>query len=94
LAFSLAATIAFYKGKRGEETIALNDDAAAMDLLKNAWASSDGSESSIKEVVTKVLGYEKNWKQDLNKIEGLSDAVTKHLINIEKYGMQKAIEMI
>jgi tagaturonate reductase len=94
LAFSLAATIEFYKGKRGEETIALNDDAAAMELLKNAWSASDGSEKAIKELVTKVLGYEKNWKQDLNKVEGLNEAVTKHLINIEKYGIQKAIEMI
>jgi tagaturonate reductase len=93
LAFSLAATIAFYKGKRGEETIALIDDAAVMELLKNAWASSDGSEASIKEIVTKVLGYEKNWKQDLNKIDGLTEAVTRHLSNIEKYGMQKAIEI-
>jgi tagaturonate reductase len=94
LAFSLAATIAFYKGKRGEESIALNDDAAAMELLKNAWASSNGSEAGIKEVVTKVLGYEKNWKLNLNNVEGLNDAVSKHLFNIEKYGVQKAIEMI
>lgn len=94
LAFSLAATIEFYKGKRGEEAIALNDDAAAMELLKNEWAASDGSEKSIKEVVTKVLAYEKNWKQDLNNIEGLTDAVAKHLLNIEKYGMKRAIEMI
>jgi tagaturonate reductase len=94
LAFSLAATIAFYKGKRGGETIALNDDAAAMELLKNAWASSDGSEAGIKEVVKKVLGYEKNWKQDLNRVEGLTDAVAKHLFNIETYGVQKAIEMV
>jgi tagaturonate reductase len=91
LAFSLAATIAFYKGKRGDEAIALNDDAGAMELLKNAWSASDGSEAGIKQVVTKVLGYEKNWKQDLNQIEGLNDAVTKHLINIEKYGVKKAI---
>ena len=94
LAFSLAATIAFYKGQRGEETIALNDDAGAMELLKNAWASSDGSEQAIKQIVTKVLGYEKNWKRDLNQIEGLNDAVTKHLINIEKYGLPKAVRMI
>ena len=94
LAFSLAATIAFYKGKRGDETIALNDDAAAMELLKNAWASYDGSEAGIKEVVTKVLGYEKNWKMNLNDVEGLNEAVSKHLFNIEKHGMQKAIEMI
>jgi tagaturonate reductase len=94
LAFSLAATIAFYKGKRGEEVISLNDDAAAMELLKNAWASSDGSDVAIKQVVSAVLAYEKNWKQDLNKIEGLNDAVTKHLVNIEKHGVKKAIAMI
>jgi tagaturonate reductase len=94
LAFSLAATIAFYKGKRGEEAIALNDDAAAMDLLKNAWASSDGSEAGIQKVVTKVLAYEKNWKQDLNAIEGLNGAVTKHLLDIERHGVKKAIAMI
>jgi tagaturonate reductase len=94
LAFSLAATIAFYKGKRGEETIALNDDAAVMDLLRNAWSSSDGSEAGIKAVVTKVLGYDKNWKMNLNEVPGLAEAVTKHLLNIEKHGMQKAIEMI
>lgn len=94
LAFSLAATIEFYKGKRGEEAIALNDDAAAMELLKNAWSSYDGSEKGIKEIVTKVLGYEKNWKQDLNKVEGLNDAVSKHLFHIEKHGVKKAVEMI
>ncbi len=94
LAFSLAATIAFYKGKRGEETINLNDDAAVLDLLSKAWSKSDGSEGAIKNIVTEVLGYQKNWKQDLNTIEGLNEAVTKHLFNIEKHGMQKAIEMI
>jgi tagaturonate reductase len=94
LAFSLAATIAFYKGKRGEESIALNDDAGNLELLKSAWAKADGSEASIKNVVTDVLGYQKNWKQDLNAVPGLAEAVTKHLTNIEQKGMQQAIEMI
>ncbi len=94
LAFSLAATIAFYKGKRGNEDIALNDDAATMKLLRNAWLKSDGSNDGIKNVVTEVLSYQKNWKQDLNQVKGLNDAVSKHLINIEKQGMEKAIEMI
>ena len=94
LAFSLSATIAFYKGKRGNEDIALNDDAAALQLLKNAWSKTDGSDASIKNVVTEVLAYQKNWKKDLNEVEGLNEAVTKHLINIEKHGLQKAIEVI
>jgi tagaturonate reductase len=94
LLFSLAATIAFYKGKRGQETIALNDDVAVMALLKAAWQQADGSEGSIKDVVTTVLGFEKNWKMDLNKVDGLNEAVTRHLINIEKLGIANAIEQI
>lgn len=94
LAFSLAATIVFYKGKRGTETIALNDDPAMMDLLKSAWALSDGTEESLKAVVTEVLACEKNWKMNLNEIDGLNDAVTKQLVSIEKNGIQKAVELI
>ena len=94
LAFSLAATIAFYKGKRGEEEIALNDDAAVLILLKSAWAKYDGSDESVEDVVREVLAFEKNWKLDLNTVEGLTAAVTKHLVNIEKLGMQKAIELV
>lgn len=94
LAFSLAATIAFYKGKRGEEPIALNDDAGVLVLLKAAWAKYDGSDESLEDVVHEVLSYEKNWKTDLNKVEGLTEAVTRHLASIEKEGMQKAIETV
>ena len=82
---------AFYEGQRGEEIIALNDDAEVMELLRDAWSSYDGSEGSIWKIVTKVLGYEKNWKQDLNNVEGLNDTVTAHLINIKKHGMEKAV---
>ncbi|WP_207424498.1 tagaturonate reductase [Desertivirga brevis] len=94
LAFSLAATIAFYKGKRGEEAINLNDDAPLIELLKTAWAKYDGTDESFEDVVTEVLGFERNWKTNLNKVEGLTAAVTKHLTNIEKLGMQKAIETV
>jgi len=94
LAFSLAATIVFYKGKRGNETIALNDDPTIIALLKNAWAKADGSDASLKAIVTEVLGYEKNWKTNLNDVQGLNEAVTKQLISIEKNGIQKAIELI
>lgn len=94
LSFSLAATIAFYKGKRGEEAIALNDDADILVLLKSAWTKFDGNDESLEDVVREVLGYQKNWKMDLNKVEGLTKAVTSHLINIEKLGMEKAVEML
>lgn len=94
LSFSLAATIAFYKGKRGTEDIAIKDDADLLELLKNAWNKYDGTDASIKEVVTTVLAYEKNWKFNLNTVAGLNDAVTKHLISIEKLGMKEAIKTV
>lgn len=94
LSFSLAATIAFYKGKRGEETIAIKDDADLLELLQSAWSKYDGSEASVKAVVTEVLAYEKNWKQDLNQVPGLTEAVTNHLINIETLGMKEAIATV
>lgn len=94
LAFSLAATIAFYRGKRGGETIALNDDAAIIELLNSVWRTYDGSDASVEGMVKQVLGYEKNWKLDLNTIPGLTHSVTKHLIAITKDGMKKAIETV
>lgn len=94
LAFSLAATIAFYKGKRGEETIALNDDADLLELLQKAWSKYNGTDASLKDVVTTVLAYSKNWKQDLNKVEGLTDEVTVHLTSIQNLGMKEAIKTV
>ncbi|WP_207497226.1 tagaturonate reductase [Aridibaculum aurantiacum] len=94
LSFSLAATIAFYKGKRGDETIALNDDAHVLELMKNVWSKADGSEASLQELVREVLAYEKVWKKDLNQVEGLAEAVANHLINIEKNGMKQAVETL
>jgi tagaturonate reductase len=94
LSFSLAATIAFYKGQRGEETIALNDDAHVLELLKNVWSKADGSEASLAEVVREVLAYDKVWKRNLNEVEGLSEAVTRHLINIQNNGMKQAVEQL
>ena len=94
LSFSLAATIAFYKGERGAEKIALNDDAALLELLKNAWSGYNGSEDSIHQIVATVLGYQANWKMNLNNIPGLAEAVAHHLINIEKKGIEAAIQSI
>jgi tagaturonate reductase len=94
LTFSLASTIAFYKGKRGDADIPLNDDAALMALLKDAWSKYDGTDASVKSVVTEVLAYDKNWKFDLNTVSGLTDAVTTHLTNILNKGMQQALEAL
>ncbi|MFU0825589.1 tagaturonate reductase [Clostridium sp.] len=94
LVFSLAALIEFYKGKRGEEDIKLADDDDILELYKTTWGSCDGTEEGLRKVVTTVLGYEKNWKINLNEIEGLTDAVANYLIKIEKLGIKEALKEV
>lgn len=94
LVFSLSALIEFYKGKRGSEDIALKDNDDVLKLFKDLWSECDGTDAGYKKLVTSVLGYEKNWKMDLNKVEGLTDAVTKNLINIDKNGIHEAVKTV
>jgi tagaturonate reductase len=94
LVFSLAALIEFYKGKRGEEDIKLADDEDILELYKSVWGKYDGTEAGLRNVVTTVLGYEKNWKMNLNEVQGLTDAVTNYLIKIEKLGIKEALKEV
>ena len=94
LTFSLSALISFYKGKRGEEAIQLQDDQDILDLYKSLWDNYDGTESGLKHIVTSVLAYEKVWGMDLNKMPMLTEAVTDYLIKIENLGMKEAIKEV
>ncbi|MEO2076806.1 MAG: tagaturonate reductase [Bacillus sp. (in: firmicutes)] len=94
LVFSFASLLAFYKGKRGEETIQLSDDQEILELFKEQWSQSDGTIASVKAIVTSILGYEKLWEQNLNELPGLTDALTKDLYDIETVGMKKAVEAV
>jgi len=94
LVFSLAALIEFYKGKRGEEIIKLSDDADVLELYKTAWDKCDGTEEALRNLVTTVLAYKKVWKMDLNEVQGLTNAVTRYLTNIEKSGIGEALKEV
>jgi tagaturonate reductase len=94
LVFSLAALIAFYKGKRGEEEIPLNDDREVLQLLKEQWSSFDGTAESSKNIVKNVLSFEKVWEMDLNTVPSLTTAVADYLFDIETVGMKKAIQAV
>lgn len=93
LVFSLAALIAFYKGDRDGVVIDLKDEEDILTLFQNLWASYDGSRQSLERIVEKVLGYEKNWEINLNKIDGLCQQVTDYLQVILEKGMQEAVKL-
>ncbi len=94
LVFSLSSLIYFYKGKRGEEQIKLSDDDYILEFYKNLWENCDGSEDGIRKLVEEVLGYDRLWKMNLNEVEGLTEAVTKNMINIEKIGIKEALKLV
>ena len=70
LAFSFAALIAFYKGKRGNDSIPLNDSPENLALFKALWASHDGSRDSLQRIVTKILETNGHLADGLERMEG------------------------
>lgn len=92
LVFSLAALIAFYRGERDGVRIDLKDDGDILALYQNLWAIYDGTRESLEKIVEEVLGYEKNWEMNLNKIDRMHQQTTDYLEMIIKKGMQEAVQ--
>ncbi|MBQ0150549.1 MAG: tagaturonate reductase [Bacteroidales bacterium] len=91
LVMGLAGICTYYKGgKRGEDEIIPNDDAAIMQLLKDLWATGD-----VRKVAEGVLGAsDLIWGEDLNAIPGLTDTLASDLAVIQESGMRMAVQAI
>lgn len=96
LTFSIAALMAFYTGQEmrdkalignrdGEEYKILDDESVLEFFAKN-------SHKEAAEFVRLFIGNEEFFGQDLNKIEGLTESVSKYLEEIRQLGMRKAME--
>lgn len=95
LTFSIAALMSFYSstdlkngvliGRRGVDEYQIKDD---IDVLEFFAANSD---KPIKEFVASYLSNEFHG-EDMTRYEGLTDAVSAYLENINKHGMRKALE--
>jgi len=94
IVFSLAALIALYRGKRGEETFSFQDNDDILELYQQVWSKYDGTDTGLRDLVSTVLAYETNWKQDLNEIPGLTDAVTANLKQILEAGSLEALKSL
>lgn len=90
IVLGLAGIVTYYKGgKRGEDEIVPNDDAAIIDLLKNLWAT-----GSIPKIAEGVLGAEFIWGEDLNTVPGLTAKLVHFLASIEEKGMLATVKTI
>lgn len=85
--FSLASLTVFYRGKRGDEDIALNDSPEYLDFWKKTWELSD-----FTEIAKKVLSASDLWEQDLAADEGNVETVAKYIENIVKDGERAALK--
>lgn len=94
LCFSLAALIEFYKGKRGDEDIALKDGQDVLGFYESLWSKYDGNDNSLRDIVINVLGYKAIWKRNLNEIPGLTEKVSDYLIDIENLGIKNAVRKV
>jgi len=94
LVFSLASTILFYRGKRGQEIIELNDDKNILDFYKELWNSYDKEQISLSDIAEKVLAHKQFWNRDLNEIEGFKDILAYYLKLIEEKGIKEVLTQI
>lgn len=95
LTFSLAALMAFYTGSeirdkalighRDGQEYNIMDDMAVLEFFR------DNSGKATAEFVSAFLGREDFFGQDLNKIEGLTDAMVAYLDDIKANGMRAAL---
>ena len=84
LTFSLACLIQFYKGTWNNEALPVKDSPELVEAFKKAWEL-----GNIESVVAAVLANTDFWDEDLNKVEGLSQALVIALNEIEANGIQQ-----
>jgi tagaturonate reductase len=94
MTLSLAATIAFYRGKNGNQNIAIKDDEYILEFFKKIWSDFDSHKINEEQLVISILKEKSFWGSDLTQIPGLADLTTEYLRDILQYGMLKVLDQI
>lgn len=85
IVLALAAWIHVYKESE-------TDEAHIVEFFRSEWDACDGTEASIRQLAENVLAYEALWEQDLNEISGLTEAVTRFTLWIERDGILETLK--
>jgi tagaturonate reductase len=88
IVFSFAAMLVFYRGKRGDGQIPLNDSPVVIETMKGLWQGSFTPD----EIAARVLSKTDFWGLDLNAIAGFTESVSYYMESILDKGMEKALE--
>ena len=87
LVFGFAATIRFYQGSWQNEALPVKDSAEIVETMNTYWSQKD-----LEKTVSETLGNLEFWDQDLNKIEGLQNAITVAISEIDQNGIEKGYQ--
>lgn len=91
LTFALAAMIIFYRGKRGNEDITLNDTPAVLDLFANEWSA---NHSNIEQLVKNILSATTIWGENLANNQLLCSKVVEFVNSILANGIAQSLEEV
>lgn len=87
--FAFACLIRFYKGTWNGAELPIIDDKEIEAEMVAIWKS-----DSMEKIASEVLGKTTYWDEDLNKIEGLTEAIATALQMIEKYGIKEGFSKL
>lgn len=89
LIFSLAATIVFYRGKRNETAIPLNDNQEYLEFFAGVWGEWETT-GDTHLLAEKVLKLTSAWGKDLTEISGMTALLGEYISSIMTKGIESA----
>ena len=94
MAAAIAGQIFMYRGKRGEQDIALSDSSVWLEQFEASWQAFENNEKSLEQVVKDVLSATWHWQQDLTQIPGLLSQVTSILSQFLEQGVRNTLAQL
>jgi tagaturonate reductase len=94
MVFAWSSLLYFYRGKRGNDEIHLQDEPAALQFLQTHWEKYDNREWEIRDVTKAMLSEPMLWGRDLSTIPTLVEEVSTNLLAIEQLGVKKALKQL
>jgi tagaturonate reductase len=92
MVFSLSSLIYFYRGKRGEENIDLQDQLETLKFFREIWKRYEEKMVTLHQLTEEVLSNDQLWGRNLADIPNLVEMVANHLLQIEENGVPNALK--
>lgn len=91
MSLALAAQCLFYRGKRGEEVIELQDSPFWLEQFASLWQQFDSGSADLTTLVNNILSVKEHWGEDLSQIPGLSESISSHLSALMTEGVRQTV---